>query len=105
MEHLNAVVDAVADVEQVVSALHDAVRRRKVLRDHPRLIWTFDRRAALRPVWRTLAVRAPVPLVLPRLRVEHDDTPIAIAVRDKDFIALRIDDDARGTGEAVGVIA
>src|SRR2546428_13330997 len=95
LKHLNPVVDAVADVQQAVLALHRAVHGRKLLRSHIRVVLPFDWISSKRPIRRTFAVGAPMTLVGSRVGVEDDDAPVAIAIRDEQLVRPGIDDQAR----------
>src|SRR5262249_28194954 len=69
------------------------------------------RRRALRVIWGhafvtgSVAVRAPVPLVLPRVAVEHDDAPIAVSVADIDLVGRGVIPDLGGLPQVLGVVA
>src|SRR5213594_239918 len=105
LKHLNPVVDAVADVQQAVLALHRAVHGRKLLRSHIRVIFPLDRIPSKRPIRRPLAVGAPMTLVGSRVGVEDDDATVPIAIRDEQLVRLWIDDQPRWPREAHRVVA
>ena len=100
-EHLHAVVDAVAHVNEPVLGETHAVHGPAELRG--RWLRRIVRRCLL--VAGRLAVRAPVPLVGARLRVEHDDAPVAVAVRDVDFFRRNVDVEVGRAAEIRGVVA
>src|SRR5262245_38024427 len=52
-----------------------------------------------------LAIGAPVTAVRARVGVEHDHTPVHVAVGDERLVCLRIHDDASRAAEALGVVA
>src|SRR5258706_4438604 len=95
LEHLDAIVLAIADVDHAVS--------RQVHAAHG---VELPRRRAVRIVgWhvavgRLLAVRAPAALVGARRRVEHDDAVVAEAVGDVDLVGPVVDVDAGRTVQA-----
>src|SRR5262245_4541314 len=97
-EHLDAVVGAVADVDQTIDRESHAMHRVRELR---RVRGVVRKLAVVRP----LAIRAPVALVRPRRRVEHDDALVLVPVRDVDLVDGRIDLHVRGPSELVGRIA
>src|SRR3954447_17071697 len=100
-EHLDAVVDAVADIDQsVIGDLHamhgigELLRHRRV-----RIV------SRLLVVVRRLAVGAPVSLVSAGCCVEHDDPPVAVSVRDVNFVGVLVDRGFGGLAELGGIVA
>src|SRR4029077_14263751 len=98
LEDLHAVVGAVADVDQSVvrdaHAVHRVgeLRRNRVV--HGQLL-----------VARPVAVRAPVALVRPGRRIEHDHALVAVAVGDVELVRYGVDLHVRGTTELRGRVA
>ena len=87
-EHLEAVVRTIADVDDAIVGGLGAVDGTAEPFDErrPRRV-----RAEIELVVRRIAVRAPEALHLSRVRVEHGDAFIAVAVGDERFVRLRID--------------
>src|SRR5204862_5563186 len=56
-------------------------------------------------VVRLVAVRAPVPLVSARRRVEHDDAMVEVAVSDEQLVRLAVYEQARGPAEILAIAA
>src|SRR5262249_26022619 len=56
-------------------------------------------------VFGAMAVRAPVPLVLTRLRVVDDDAVVAVAVGYIDFVGYFVDEGFRRQPQVLGVVA
>ena len=88
LEHLDAIVDAIADVQQPIDreigAVHriaELLRRRRV-----RIVPSEIHIVGL------VAVGAPVPLVLAGVGVEHDDAMVAVAVGDVQLVGLLVDE-------------
>src|SRR6478672_3099141 len=101
LEHLDTVVDAVADIDQpVIGELHAMHGIGELLR-HRRL--GIVRR--LLGIIRRLAVGAPMPLVGAGGGVEHDDAPVAVAVGDVDLVGVLVDRGLGGLAELGGVVA
>ena len=99
-EHLDAVVDAVADIDQpVIGELHAMHGIGELLRG--RRLGIVGR---LLVVVRRLAVGAPVPLVGAGGGVEHDDAAVAVAVGDVDFVGVLVDRGLGGLAELRGVV-
>src|SRR6185295_5248686 len=99
LEHLDAVVDAVADIEQpVIGEFYAMHGVGELLRG--RSIGIVGR---LLVVAGRLAVGAPVPLVGAGRRIEHDDAAIAVAVGDIDFVGVLVDRGLGGLAELRGV--
>ena len=84
-EHLDAVVHAVAHVEQAI------VRQLRAVHGIAELLIERRIRIVIAQVGvvRLVAVSAPMPLVFSRVRVEHDHALVAIAVGDVQFIGRR----------------
>src|SRR5438093_578611 len=98
-EHLDAVVDAIADIEQpVVGEFYAMHGIGELLRG--RSVGVIGR---LLFVARRLAVGAPVPLVGAGGRIEHDDATIAVAVGDEDFVGVLVDRGLGGLAELRGI--
>src|SRR6266576_65871 len=101
LEYLDAVVHTVAHVEQAIVRELGAVHRIAEL--------LVDRRVQIVKahvcVVRLVPVGAPMPLVLPRVGVEHDDAFVAIPIGDVQFICLRIDEHFRRTFQVLDVVA
>src|SRR4030088_1730782 len=101
LEHLDPIVDAVADVNQAVigdlHAMHGVCdllrhRRRGIVR-------------RLLVVVRRLAVGAPMPLVGAGGGIEHDDAAVAVAIGDIDFVGVLVYSGFSGLAELRGVVA
>ena len=98
-EHLDAVVGAVADIDEPV------VRQPHAMHG----VGEAARQAAPRVVGRQLvvvrlfAVGAPVPLVGAGLGVEHDDAAVAVAVGDVELAGRIVGHHVRGPAELVRV--
>src|SRR4051795_4078661 len=101
LEHLDAVVDAVADIHKAVIGDLDAMHGIAELLRHRR----FRIVGGLLVVVRRLAVSAPVPLVGAGGGVEHDDAAVAVAVGDVDFVGGVVDGGLGGLAELGGVVA
>src|SRR3984957_5352963 len=100
-ENLDAIIDAVADIDEpVIGDLH-AMHGIAELRRHRRL--RIIRRLPV-VVWR-VAIGAPRRLVGARRGVEHDDAAIAIAVGDIDFVRIPVDGSLGRLAELRGVVA
>ena len=56
-------------------------------------------------VFRSVTVRAPMPLVFARVGVEHDDAVVAIAVSDVDLVRLLVDERLGRQPEILDVVA
>src|SRR6185503_9248144 len=83
-EHLDAVVDAVADIDQpVIGELHAVHGIGELLRG--RRLGVVGR---LLVIVRRVAVSAPVPLVGASGGIKHDDAAIAVAVGNEDFVGV-----------------
>lgn len=52
-----------------------------------------------------VSIGAPVPLVSAGVGIENDDATVAVAIRDEDFVGLRIDTNAGGSFQILGVVA
>src|SRR3954463_9843367 len=100
-EHLDAIVDAVADVDEAVVRHLGAVHRRAELLRRRRLgvVATEIR------VVRLVAVGAPKALELAAVGIEHDDAFVAVAVRDVGLVLLLVDEDLRDLAEVLGAVA
>src|SRR6266550_3260326 len=101
LEYLDAIVHTVADVEQAIvrelGAVHRVAellvdRRVRIVKAHVRVV-------------RLVPVGAPMPLVLPRVGVKHDDAFVAIPVGDVQFIRLRIDEHFRRPFQVFSIVA
>src|SRR6266487_5933274 len=86
-EHLDAVVGAVADVDEAVVAQPHTVHRVGKLLGERRLGII----GLLLVVARAMAVGAPVPLVGAGPAVEHEDAPVEIAVGDIELVRRFVD--------------
>ena len=100
-EHLDAVVDAVADIDQPVIGDLDAMHGIAELLRHRRLGIV----GRLLVVVGRVAIGAPVPLVGAGGGVEHDDAVVAVAVGDVDLVGLLVDRGFGGLAELRGVVA
>src|SRR6266571_2622928 len=100
-EHLQPVVHAVADVQQVVVGEVGAVHRVAELlgRRRVRIV------AAEVGVVRLVAVRAPVARHLAGIGVEHRHSLVAVAVCDVRLVGLRIDPDLGHPAEIPEIVA
>ena len=98
VEDLQAVVGAIAHVDQAVLGDAHAVHRVAELLRH-RFRRVVGRRLV---VARLLAVGAPVPLVGAGLGIEHHHTAIGVAVRDVNFLGGGIDGNVGRRSEPVG---
>ena len=101
LEHLHAVVRAVAHVDQPVVRALDAVHRIAELRGR-------RRRRIVRAevgVVRLVAVGAPVALHLAGVGIEHGDALVVVAVGDIGLVGLRIDPDLGHAAEILQVVA
>ena len=101
VEDLDAVVLAVAHIEQAIIGERDAMDRTAVLLQSRggRVV------GSLRAVVRLVAISAPPAFDLPGVRVDHDETPVLIAVGHEALIGLGIDKELRGPAEVLGVVA
>src|SRR3954454_6175690 len=100
-KHLDAIVHAVADIDQtVIGDLHAMHGIGELLRDRRLGIV----RRLLVVAWR-LAVSAPMPLVSAGGGVEHDDAVIAVAVGDIDLVGILVDRGFGRLAELRGVVA
>ena len=101
LEHLQAVVGAVAHIDQPVVRALDAVHRvAELLRGRRvRIVGTEI------GVVRLVAVGAPVALHLAGVGVEHGDALVAIAVGDIGLVGLRIDPDLGDAAEILQIVA
>ena len=100
-EHLNAVVHAVANIQQAVVRKFGAMHRiAELLRRAAHLDYRGP--GSYR---RACAVGAPVAFVRAGLGVEHDDALVAVAVGDIQLVGLRIDEDLSRQPEILGVVA
>src|SRR5438445_8622944 len=98
-EYLDAVVDAIADIEQpVVGEFYAMHGVGELLRG--RSIGIVGR---LLVITGRLAVGTPVPLVGAGRRIEHDDAAIAVAVGNEDFVGVLVDRGLGGLAELRGV--
>src|SRR5262245_59214092 len=101
LEDLDAVVDSIADVEQAIDREVRAVHRIAEL--------LSGRRLRIVPpevrVIRLVDIRAPVTFVLAGLRVEHDDTMVAVPVGDVDLVGFLVDERLRGQTKVRDVVA
>jgi len=100
-EDLDAVVHAVADIEQTVVCKLGAVDRAAELL----IDWCVRVVIAGVGVVRFVPIGAPMPLVLSGIGVEHDDALVAIPIGDVQFIRLRIDEHFRRSFQVFGVVA
>src|SRR6267143_6746337 len=120
-EDLNPIVRAIAHVNQTIvrnpHGVHDAeLRRRRAVRivlagfvfvlhgAVERARQTLPRPQKI-PIVGLLAVRAPVPFVGARCRVEHDDAMVHVAVGDIQLVGRRVDDHVRRGAEVLRVVA
>src|SRR5688572_30800675 len=99
-EHLHAIVDAIADVDELILRDDDAVDRPELLRGRRRWIVIPDT-----GVIGFRAVGAPVALVLAGIGVENDDAAIAVAVGDVGLVGRGIDEDLRRPPQMFRVVA
>src|SRR5262249_29652357 len=101
LEHLDAIVGAVADIDKAVAADLGAV--------HGIAELLGDRRGGIvlarLGVVGLAAVGPPVALVGERVGVEHDDAAIAVAVGDVDLVGRLVDLDIGGLAEQGRVVA
>ena len=99
IEHLHAVVAAIADIEQAVFGdLHAVYRRAEKRRSHVALVEIVHpdpRRGRGFVIDRVVAVGAEMPDVLPCRGIDDDDAAIAVAVRHVHAVGHRIDGDVR----------
>ena len=96
-EHLVAIVDTIADVDQaVVGNAHAMHRRAELLRDRRLRIV-----GAGIGVVRRGPVRTPVPLVLPARGIEDDHAPVLVAVGDVQLAGGGVHHGQRGPAEQV----
>src|SRR4051794_13065419 len=100
-EHLQPIVGAVADIDEVVVRAFDAVHGIAELRRWRRLGVV---RAEIRVV-RTIAIRAPVTFHLAGIGVEHSDALVEVAVGHIGLVGLRIDPDLGDAPEVLRVVA
>ena len=100
-EHLHAVVDAIADVDEPVVRPLGAVHRvAELLRRRRRRIV-----GAEVGVVRLVAVGAPVALHLAGVGVDHRDALVEVAVGDVGLVGLRVDPDLGDAAEVLEVVA
>src|SRR5262249_16153249 len=99
-EYLDAVVAAVADIDEIVAADSHTVNRIELLG-----LGTVRGVLERHVVVRTRTVRAPMTSVRAGLAVEYDDPAIAITVRYEPLIGLRIHHDAGRTAEILRIVA
>ena len=101
LEDLDAVVHAVADINQAVIGELDAMHGISELLRNRRL--GIVRRLLV--VVRRLAIGAPVSLVRAGPGVEHDDAAVAVTVGDIDLVGLLVDGHFGGPPQLRGVVA
>ena len=101
LEHLQAVVGAVADIDEPVVRTLDAVHRVAELLRRRRLGIV----GAEVGVVRLVAVGAPVALHLAGVGVEHRHALVAVAVRHVGLVGLRIDPDLGDAAEILLIVA
>src|SRR5215472_15940099 len=100
-KHLQAVVAAVADVDEIILVDADAMHRvAELLRG--RLCGIVGRRLF---VARRFSVGAPVALVVAGFGIEHRDAPVGVAVRGKHLLRRDVDRNVRRRAESRGRIA
>ena len=101
LEHLDAIVGAIADVQQAVVRERDAVHRSAELLGWriARVVWRKFRVVGL------VAVCAPVPLVFACVRIEDDHPAVAVAVGHIQFVGLRVDQRLRRQPQIVRIVA
>ena len=85
-EHLNSVVRAVADVEEAVVRQFGAMDRIAELLRRRCVRIVSGQLTIVRPV----AIRAPIPLELTGIRVDHRNALIAVAVSQVGFVGARV---------------
>ena len=100
LEHLQALVAAVADVDAAVRRPSHAMRRVELLRQG-----SVPRERRLGGVVGRIAVGAPVTPVLAGVRVEDDHPPVGVAVADVDLVGRGVDEDAGRLAEEAGAAA
>ena len=86
LEHLNPVVQAVADVDEAIARHCHTVNRRAELLSE-RCVGVV--RTGI-DVVRHVAVGAPVALVLPRGRVDDDDAPVLVAIGNVELVGRAV---------------
>ena len=97
-EHLQPIARAIADVEQAV------VRQHRRSAPGCGTACAGGAAGSYGPqvvVVRLVAVRAPVPLHLAGVGVEHRDALVEIAVGDVGLVGLRVDEDLRDAAEVL----
>src|SRR6516165_3170244 len=100
-EYLQAVVAAIADVDEIIFVDADAMHRvAELLRG--RLCGIVGRRLF---VARRFPVGAPVALVVAGFGIEHRDAPVGVAVRGKHLLRRDVDGNLRWRAESRGRIA
>ncbi len=101
LEHLNAIVDAIANIQQIVVRQLGAMHRiAELLRG--RRVGIVGARVG---VVGLVAVGAPMPLVLAGIGVEHDHAMIPVAVGDIQLIGLGIDERLGGQPQILDIVA
>src|SRR5712692_1900944 len=100
-EYLQAIIGAIAHVDQPIIRTLDAVHRVAELLRRRRL-WIV---VAELGVVRLVAVGAPVALHLAGIGVEHRHALVGVAVRDVGLVGLRIDPDLGDPAEVLEIVA
>src|SRR5262245_20754516 len=104
-EHLDAVVDSIADIDQYVFTFDHAVHRREVLRLHARLVRSLDRVAPQRSIWWLVTVGTPVPFVSTGLGIKDNDSPVSVSIGHVQLVGLGIDEHLRRSCEVLRIVA
>ena len=91
LEDLNPVATSVAHVDEPIVGDGDIMNGTPVMLARRRIGVVGGERAVVG----ALPIGPPVPLVLSRLGIEDDDTPIAITIGDVDLVGVAVDPNAR----------
>ena len=101
VEHLDAIIHAIANIQKIVVREHGAVDGiAELLRG--RAAWIVGTEVCIAGL---IAVSSPVALVFAGLGIEDDDAVIAVAIGDIELIGLRIDESLRGQPDIIDVVA
>ena len=101
LEHLDAIISAVAYIEQAIDGKFGAVNRVAELLRGRRVGIV---RTQIRVI-RFVAVCAPMPFVFPGVRVIHNHAVVAVAVGDINLIGLLVYENFRRSSKILNVVA
>src|SRR5262249_16159863 len=100
LERLNAIIHAIADIDDAVVGNRDPMNRVELLRSRA----LVDARLRSRVI-RSIAVSSPVPFIGAGIGVKHDHATMPIAICNEHLIGWCIDSDSRRLIDVLRIVA